>query len=183
MLQRFKLRLCILRGHALITTKIVVHFLYALGGHTGIAQDTTGFGLVVGKCRQQVLGGDIGIPQFSSKFFRLIGYLDQVIPKADLSASAYVRRTTDSIIYLSFNGLDIGTDLLQNRAQITFIAVKQRLKQMKRSDLCGLRVSGNTECSLQSFLGSHRPFINSHSIIPSSPGTPGHDDWKNLAFP
>ena len=128
MLQRFKLRLCILRGHALITTKIVVHFLHALGGHTGIAQDTTGFGLVVGKCRQQVLGGYIGIPQLCSQLLSLIGYLDQVIPKADLSSPAYVRRTIDSIIYLSFNGLDIGTDLLQNGAQITLIAVKQRLK-------------------------------------------------------
>ena len=116
MLQRFKLRLCILRGHALITTKIVVHFLHALGCHAGIAQNTTGFGLVVGKCRQQVLGGDIGIPQLCSQFLSFIGYLDQVIPKADLSSPAYVRRTTDSIIYLSFNGLDIGTDLLQNRA-------------------------------------------------------------------
>ena len=158
LLQGLKLRLCVLRGYALITTKLVVDLFHALSSNTGVAKDPTCISVVVCQRSEQMLGGNVGISQLSGKFLGLIDNLEKVVANANL-CSAYLWSLRDRLVYLRGNRVRICANLLQDRTQVALIAVQQRLEQVRWCNLGSLYIASNTKSCLQCFLGGYGPFI------------------------
>ena len=158
LLQGLKLRLCILRGYALIATKLVVDLFHALSSNAGVAKNPTCISVVVCQRSEQMLGGNVGISQLSGKFLGLIDNLEKVIANANL-CSAYLWSLRDCLVYLRGNCIRICANLLQDRTQVALVAVQQRLEQVRWCNLRSLYVGSNTKSCLQCFLGGYGPFI------------------------
>ena len=158
LLQGLKLRLCVLRGYALITTKLVVDLFHALSGNTGIAKNPTCVSVVVCQRSEQVLRGNVGISQLSGKLLGLVNNLEKVIANANLR-STYLWSLGNCLVHLRSNGVRICANLLQDGAQVALVAVQQRLEQVRWCNLGSLYVVSNTKSCLQCFLGGYGPFI------------------------
>ena len=87
LLQSLKLRLCILRGYALITAQLVVDLLNALSSNAGVAKNPTCVGVVICQRSEQVLRGNVGIAQLSGKFLGLVNNLEKVVANANLCST------------------------------------------------------------------------------------------------
>ena len=158
LLQGFKLRLCILRGYAFITPKLVVDLLHALSSNAGVAKNPTCISVIVCQRSEQMLGGNVGISQLSGKLLGLVDNLEKVVANANL-CSAYLWSLRDRLVYLRGNCIRICANLLQDRTQVALIAVQQRLEQVRWCNLGSLYVVSNTKSCLQCFLGGYGPFI------------------------
>ena len=123
LLQGLKLRLCILRGHALIATKLVVDLFHALSSNAGVAKNPTCVSVVVCQRSEQMLGGNVGISQLSGKLLGLVDNLEKVVANANL-CSTYFWSLRDCLVYLRGNCIRIRANLLQDRTQVAFIAVQ-----------------------------------------------------------
>ena len=158
LLQGLKLRLCILGSYAFIATKLVVDLFHALSSNTGVAKNPTCISVVVCQRSEQMLGGNVGITQLSGKLLCLVDNLEKVIANANL-CSTYFWSLGNCLIYLRSNGVRICANLLQDRTQVTLVAVQQRLEQVCWCNLGSLYIASNTKSCLQCFLGGYGPFI------------------------
>ena len=122
LLQGLKLRLCILRSYALITTKLVVDFFHALSGNAGVAKNPTCVSVVVCQRSEQVLRGNVGIAQLSGKLLGLVNNLEKVVANANL-CSTYLWSLGNCLVYLRSNGVRICANLLQDGTQVALVAV------------------------------------------------------------
>ena len=122
LLQSLKLRLCVLRSYALITTELVVDLLHALSGNASVAKNPTCVSVIVCKRSEQMLGGNVGISQLSGKLLGLVDNLEKVVANANL-CSAYFWSLRDCLVYLRGNCIRICANLLQDGTQVALIAV------------------------------------------------------------
>ena len=122
LLQGFKLRLCVLRGYALIATKLVVDLFHALSSNAGVTKDSTCISVVVCQRSEQVLRGNVGIPQLSGKLLGLVNDLEKIVANANL-CSAYLWSLGNCLVYLRSNGVRICANLLQDGTQVALVAV------------------------------------------------------------
>ena len=87
LLQGLKLRLCILRGYALITTKLVVDLFHTLSGNASVAKNPACVSVIVCQRSEQVLRGNVGISQLSGKLLGLVNNLEKVVANANLCST------------------------------------------------------------------------------------------------